>query len=120
MNRTPHFDSYPENPNIVAPDGINSLVRGAEAQLLEQMLPMVRRQSVWLDLGRVERIDAAGIAALITIYRAACDAGRCFGVSNPTPHVKEILRLVGLDKFLMNENSSENGCPEPEMARSAA
>jgi anti-anti-sigma factor len=116
------IDSRPitDSPNSVVLDGINSLVRGDEADLLDQFIPLVRRQSVWLDLGRVERIDAAGVATLITLYRAARDAGRCFGVTNPRPHVREILRLVGLERFLMNEDSAENGCAEPEMAESAA
>jgi len=99
---------------------IRSLVRGAETELLEEIMPLLRRQSVWLDLSRVERIDGAGLAALIALYRAASEAGRCFGVTNPTPHAKEILCLVGLDKFLLNEDSEEGVCPEPETAQNAA
>lgn len=119
MNAIIDSHSIVESPNSIVPEGIRSLVRGAETELLEQMMPVVRRQSVRLDLSRVERIDAAGIAALISLYRAACEAGRCFGVTNPTPHVREVLRLVGVDRFLMNESSGE-GCPEPEMEQSAA
>jgi anti-anti-sigma regulatory factor len=110
----------PQTPNCVVPEGIGSLVRGADVQLLEQIMPLVCRQSVWLDLGSVERIDAAGIAALITLYRTACEAGRCFGVTNPTPHVREILALVGLDRFLLSDKDEEDGCREPELAQSAA
>lgn len=109
-----------ERPISVAPEGIESLVRGAEAGLLKQVMPLVRCQSVWLDLGRVERVDAAGIAALIKLYRAACAAGRSFGVINPTPHVREILTLVGLDRFLMSEKQCRDVPPEPELAQSAA
>ena len=106
--------------NPVVSVSILSLVRGTETELLEEIMPLVQRQSLWLDLSRVERIDAAGLAALIALYRAAREAGRCFGVTNPTPHVREILSLLALDKFLMNEGSAEVGCPEPEIARSAA
>lgn len=120
MNAFIHPEPISERPNPIVPEGICSLVRGAEADLLDQVMPLVRRQSVCLDLSRVERIDAAGVAALIGLYRAAREAGRCFGVTNPTPHVREILRLVGLDRFLMNENANEDGCPEPDMAQSAA
>lgn len=114
------FTSYPigEGVERVVPEGVNSLVRGAEMRLLEQMMPRVRRKRVWLDLGHVERIDAAGIAALITLYRAARECGRCFGVINPTPHVREILTLVGLDRFLLADHLEENGCPE--LAETAA
>lgn len=115
-------NSYPfaESPNPVVPEGLCSLVRGDEADLLDQVMPLVGRQSVCLDLSRVERIDAAGVAALIALYRTAREGGHCFGVINPSPHVREILRLVGLDRFLMNENAAEGGCPEPDMAQSAA
>ena len=109
-----------ESPNSVVSVGIRRLVRGTETGLLEEIMLLVQRQSVWLDLSCVERIDAAGLAALIALYRAAGESGRCFGVTNPTPHVREILCLVGLDKFLMNENSEEAGCPESEVARNAA
>lgn len=114
------FNSYStrEGTECVVPEGISDLVRGAEARLLEQLMPLVRRQRVWLDLRRVERIDAAGIAALITLYRAACEAGRCFAVMNPTPHVREILTLVGLDRFLLAEDPEVDGCSE--LAQSAA
>lgn len=110
----------PQSPYRVVPEGFSSLVRGDEECLLEQLLPLVRRQQVRLDLGCIERIDAAGIAALITLYRAARDAGSCFAVTNPRPHVREILTVVGLDRFLLSESGETDGCPEPELARSAA
>lgn len=120
MNGIISSHQVPENSNSVVPEGIDSLVRGAEERLFQQVLPLVRRQSVWLDLCRVERIDAAGIAALITLYRTACAAGRDFGVTNPTPHVREILTLVGVDRFLMPGNQAQQCTREPELAQSAA
>lgn len=120
MNGIINSHQVPEIPNSVVPEGIDSLVRGAEESLFQQVLPLVRRQSVWLDLGRVERIDAAGIAALITLYRTACAAGRDFGVTNPTPHVREILALVGVDRFLMPGDQAEGQAQEPQLAQSAA
>src|SRR5882762_6275495 len=44
------------------------LVRGVETQIVEELLPRVRQHSLALDLSGVERIDAAGIASLITLY----------------------------------------------------
>jgi anti-anti-sigma regulatory factor len=120
MNGIISSHTNPESPNHIVPEGVGSLVRGGEVDLLEQIMPLLRRQSVWLDLSCVERIDAAGIAALITLYRAACEAGRCFGVINPTAHVREILTLVGLDRFLLLDEPEENGCREAELAQSAA
>jgi anti-anti-sigma factor len=84
---------------------IAELVRGTEQGLLAWLEPLVRQQSVTLDLRAVERIDAAGIAALISLYAAASQAGHTFAVANPSPHVAEILVLVGLDRILLPERA---------------
>jgi anti-anti-sigma factor len=83
------------------------IVRGQEEKFLEQMEPIVRNHSVELDLGPVERIDAAGIAALIRLYCDATQAGRRFTVLNPRPHVHELLSIVGVDRVLMAENAEK-------------
>jgi anti-anti-sigma regulatory factor len=86
---------------------LTELVRGNEQGLLSRIIPLVRRQSVTLDLGRVQRIDAAGIAALISLHANAYEAGHCFSVVNTTPHVAEILSLVGLERILVFRNAVE-------------
>ncbi len=90
------------------------LVRGCEQRLLERLGAMVRSQSVALDLERIERIDAAGLAALITLYCDACKAGHSFTVERPARHVREILSLVGLDRILMAKDG------RPRVGQSAA
>ena len=87
---------------------LTELVRGQERMLLEQLSPIVSRQSLVLDLGQVERIDAAGIAALVALYRAAREAGNRFMVSNVTPRVAEVLLLVGLDRILLSRNAAHS------------
>lgn len=87
-----------------AASGLTELVRGNEQCLLARLSPLVRRESVMLDLGRIERIDAAGIAALISLYGSARESGHSFSVVNPSPHVAEILALVGLDRILLSHN----------------
>ena len=84
---------------------ITEIVRGNEATLLERFMPMVRRQCVTLNLAAVTRIDAAGLAALITLYCDARQAGHDFTISNPSPHVAEILAVVGLDKLLVSQHA---------------
>lgn len=84
------------------------LVRGNEQELLTRFTPQVRRESVTLDLSRVQRIDAAGIAALISLHASAHEAGHCFSIVNPTPHVAEIITLVGLDRILVSRIAVEN------------
>ncbi len=93
--------------------GITELVRGHDRDLLDRLAPLVCRQSLILDLHSVERIDAAGIAALISLYRYACEANHRFAISNASPRVAEILTLVGLDRILLSQNAvrgSHSGC----------
>jgi anti-anti-sigma factor len=98
---------------VKAPAGFNELVRGTEDRLMSLLLPVVRERSVVLDLGPVRRIDAAGVAALISIYGAARNAGNTFRVCNVTAHVAEILELVGLDRTLITQEMSAQAPPPP-------
>jgi anti-anti-sigma factor len=109
-----HLASASDSPAVIA---VNfELVRGAEASVVDALLPRVKRESVALDLSGVQRIDAAGIAALITLYCSAVEAGTDFSVVDPSHHVLELLRIVGLDSILMgdarlaNARSSCAGC----------
>ena len=92
---------------VMADCDVKELVRGQDRGLLEKMTPVVERHNVALDLKKVDRIDAAGIAALISLYGHARDAGHGFAVANPTAHVREILALVGLDRILLSQQASE-------------
>jgi len=91
-------------PHLVE-SGFTEIVRGNEWLVLERIMPQVKRRSVSLDLHKVKRIDAAGITALVLLYRAACEAGHRFTVSHATRHVREILVLVGLDRILGSQNT---------------
>jgi anti-anti-sigma factor len=99
---------------------ITELVRGSEQQLLERLQPLVRRQNVTLDLAHVARIDAAGLAALITLYCDACQAGYRFGITNPSHRVREILAIVGLDALLVAQNAEEVTYLEMQLEETAA
>jgi anti-anti-sigma factor len=85
--------------------GLTELVKGNEQELLARLSPLVRQQNVTLDLSRVERIDAAGISALLSLYATARTAGHLFTVTNLSPHVAEILALVGLRRVLLSRNA---------------
>lgn len=89
---------------LIAPGELHELVRGQEHQLVDRLTPVVRGQNVTLDLTHVERIDAAGIAALIALYGAAHAAGNDFAVANARSHVAEILTIVGLDRILISQD----------------
>jgi anti-anti-sigma factor len=96
------------------------LVRGNEQQLLERLQPLVRRQNLTLDLENIERIDAAGLAALITLYCDACQAGYRFAISNPSRHVREILAIVGLDRILTTQPETETAFESAQLQEAAA
>jgi ABC-type transporter Mla MlaB component len=85
------------------------LVRGTEAKVLAELLPRVKSESVALDLANVARIDAAGIATLITLYCSSVEAGNDFTVISPSHHVLELLRLVGLESILVAGDKRSSG-----------
>ena len=96
------------------------MVRDNERLLLERMLPLVERRPVALDLHKVKRIDAAGLSALISLYRAAREAGQTFSVSNPSPHIGEILALVGLNAILQSQNADNFSYCSTRLGKNAA
>ena len=98
------------NPSVVETHSVGQLtelVRGHEAALLERLLPLIRTRSVKLDLSPVQRIDAAGISALISLYCAATHAGFVFAVAHASPRVEEVLCLVGLEGILTGRDGAE-------------
>ena len=96
------------------------LVRGHDQWLLQRIMPLVHQQSIVLDLSPIERIDAAGIAALVTVYATACQEGHTFAVCNPSRQVARILALVGLDRILLSQNAVRSSHSGPTFRRSAA
>jgi len=96
---------------VALPGNLHELVRGQEHRLLNDLEPVVRQHSVTLDMRQIERIDAAGIAALISLYGTAHAAGHDFTIVNASHRVDEILQIVGLDRILI---SHENPCPQGE------
>ena len=105
---------------LIAPGKMRELVRGQEQLLLEQISTLVRQHNVSLDLRQVERIDAAGIAALISLYVCAHETGHVFTILQASERIEEILSLVGLDHILLSHNAVTDSQSEPCMDRSAA
>jgi anti-anti-sigma regulatory factor len=104
MNTVIHHVNHPV---LSAPCDMTELVRGTDERFVALFAPVVRERSITVDLGRIERIDAAGIAALISLYGAAGRAGHNFHVCNVCAHVCEILALVGLDHILVSHEPVE-------------
>jgi anti-anti-sigma factor len=97
---------------ITIQGNLHELVRGEEQRLVRELQPVVRSQSVTLDMRNIERIDAAGIAVLISLYGEAHLSGHEFAIINASPRVVEILELVGLDRILLSQETSP--CPQGE------
>ncbi len=95
----------PEEALVTAPDNLTELVRGEEQCLIEGVAPLLCERDVVLDLNRIERIDAAGIAALISLYSIARQHGHSFSVKCVSPRVAEMLSLVGLNHILISHNA---------------
>ena len=95
------------NMEAATPSQLTELVRGNEQRLIDAIKPLVRFQSVALDLTSVQRIDAAGIAALIALYRIANASGHRFCISKVSSRVAEMLTLVGLDGILLSCNANQ-------------
>jgi anti-anti-sigma factor len=90
---------------VTIPDSMTELVRGEEECLVQRVAPLLREKDVVLDLNRIERIDAAGIAALISLYSTARTHGHTFSIKCVSPRVSEILSLVRLDDILISHNA---------------
>ena len=107
---TRNYQSVVES-QIAVPGNLHELVRGQEQRLLKELEPVVRKNSVTLDMRQIERIDAAGISMLISLYGAAHAAGHGFAIVNASPRVAEILQIVGLDRILIS-SSKAVPCPQ--------
>jgi anti-anti-sigma regulatory factor len=84
---------------------LTELVRSQVQPLLDRMTPIAQRHSLSLDFSSIQRIDAAGAGALVSLYCTASKAGHQFSVRNASHHVAETLALVGLDAVLLNANA---------------
>ncbi len=100
--------------------GIRELVKGQDQEFVNKLRALVERQNVTLDLEATERIDAAGLAALIALYCDARKSGHRFAIANPSPRVREILHMVGLDAILVSRNTEETSCFRPQLQETAA
>jgi len=83
----------------------DELVRGCEVEMLAELMPRVKKESLALDLSGVDRIDAAGIAALIRLYCGSNAAGTEFSVVAPSTRVRTMLRMVGLETVLVADGT---------------
>ena len=77
---------------------VGRIVAGDEADVLKAaVMRQASRRVVLLDLARVETMDAAGLGLLIFLQSMGHAVGFKLRLTNPTRHVRELLKLTGLD-----------------------
>ena len=80
------------------------IVRGAETAILCAAVRQHGR-NITLDLGKVDAIDAAGIGLLVSLQAA----GIYLKLTDPTQHVRDVLRVTELDSvFEISEAQNAN------------
>ncbi|MBV9181151.1 MAG: STAS domain-containing protein [Acidobacteria bacterium] len=91
------------------------LVRGFETRILCAAIHQQERE-LNLDLSEVTAIDAGGIGALLSLQAA----GLYLRLINPSPTVREVLRLTKLDSIFeivaLDAASPSTACEVPSFA----
>jgi anti-anti-sigma regulatory factor len=100
------MELQPMKPTWVKPASCH-LIRESAAQLVAQIGPLAAQRDVILDLSQVERIDAAGGTALLTLLTGARAAGHNLQVGSASAHVTEVLGLLGLDRVMFLADFAE-------------
>ena len=88
--------------------GVGRIVLGEIETLRKAVLSQLRRQTVVLDLARVDAVDGSGIGLLVFLHGWASTVGIDLRLMNPTQLVRELLELTNLDS-VFTILSSEDG-----------
>ncbi|MCC6800786.1 MAG: STAS domain-containing protein [Anaerolineae bacterium] len=72
-------------------DSVSTLITAIERALA------AGRSQVILDLSGVEYMNSAGLRALVQAYKAAQGRSGTLQITNPSPRIRELFALVGLD-----------------------
>jgi len=57
-----------------------------------------REESYYIDIAGLRHISSAGLGLLVNLQEALRLRGESFTLVNPTPHVREVIQLTGLDR----------------------
>ena len=87
---------------------VGRIVLGEIETLRKAVLSQLRRQTVVLDLARVDAVDGSGIGLLLFLHWWASTVGIDLRLMNPTQLVRELLELTNLDS-VFTILSSEDG-----------
>ncbi|NMA80013.1 MAG: anti-sigma factor antagonist [Clostridiales bacterium] len=62
-----------------------------------------------LDFKNVSFMDSSGIGLVMGRYKIMEEVGGVVKVTNPSNHIKKVMRLAGLDRLAQIENSTSGG-----------
>jgi len=88
---------------------VGRIVLGETETLRKAVVSQSVRQTVMLDLARVDGIDGTGIGSLVFLHGWARAVGIDLQLMNPTRHVREVLELTNLDsvfRILSSEDTA--------------
>lgn len=57
-----------------------------------------RENSYHIDISELRHISSAGLGLLVSLQETLRGRGESFTLVNPSPHVREVIRLTGLDR----------------------
>ena len=75
---------------------------------VEALGAAIREGDVVLDAAGLTFLDSSGISAIVQAYRAAHEGigqGRSVVVRNPSPRVRRVLEITGLDSLIENDRT---------------
>jgi len=91
-----------------------AIVRGAEAECLQETVAREQAEHIVLDLSQVDSIDAAGLGALVYLHHWSRQTGSRIAITHLTERVRGLLELTNLDSILPIESwrvHSDTGTP---------
>ena len=56
---------------------------------------------ITVDLGKLEYINSAGLGLLLGAYQRVSQEGGSVRILNPTPYIRELFSITGLDHLLL-------------------
>lgn len=74
---------------------------------IDNMLMLTRPQSLILDLSCVDFMDSSGLGLIMGRYSLMEKLGGNTIIRNPSPRVKKILSLAGMERVIKIENRKE-------------
>ncbi|MFO1186161.1 MAG: STAS domain-containing protein [Alphaproteobacteria bacterium] len=81
--------------------------------ILAGLLGDVAPTAILIDASRLRFVDSSGLSALLRCHRMAADRNASFVMNGPTPAVRRVLEITGLDELLGRSGSEDGRAASP-------